>query len=131
MTFESLRDDMRRIMNRQCFVVPVDEDTNFDEYDPEIKRICLRFDRKMDPEEFGKIVYDVFVEMFSENCIDSYRDRVVNIAKELYDFLRRIPEEDLKPLQKRMSEEVAETEKGVAEMIQRARDGGLLQEGPA
>ena len=83
-----LRDELRCIFNRHDPMgIFVDDKTNFDEYDPEINGLLIRFNRSRNLEEFTREIYTVFQNMFllPKNKPNKKLDK---LAKNVYNALK-------------------------------------------
>ena len=82
------KDKLRRIMNKYDPIgIYVNDKTNIDEYDPEIKEIVMRFRGVKDKSEFLNDVHSVFIEMFDKK-IAGPKNRYKDLAEDLYLLLR-------------------------------------------
>lgn len=68
----------------------LNKETNFDEYDPEIKEILKIFNKNKNIKSFTKEVHKVFVMMFDEEIAGPIL-KYEKLAKEIYDFLNKNP----------------------------------------
>lgn len=85
-----IRNELRKIFNKYDPIgIYVDDETNSDEYDPEISGLIIRFERSKNKEEFLDEVYTVFKNMFDDK-IAGPRIKYRELAYEVYDFLKKI-----------------------------------------
>lgn len=84
-----LKNKLRELFNKYDPIgIYVGEDINFDEYDPEISGLILRFKRSRNEDEFSDELYTVFKHMFSEDIAGS-KSRYTKLSKEVYNLLKK------------------------------------------
>ncbi|MEK6983594.1 MAG: hypothetical protein AABX33_03400 [Nanoarchaeota archaeon] len=82
----NLKNELRRIFNKHDPVgIFMHEDVNFNEYDPEISGIVIRFKRSKNLKEFADEINNVFHNMFSG--IRIRKDTLDKLAKDVYELL--------------------------------------------
>jgi len=87
---DKIRDNLRKIFNRYDPIgIYQDDETNFDEYDPEIKGLIIRFNRSKNRDDFLTEVHTVFVNLFDEK-IAGQKSKYKDLANEVYDFLEKL-----------------------------------------
>jgi len=81
-----LRNKLRKLFNKHDPIgIYENKDVNFDEYDPEISGLIIRFKRSKNEDEFLDELYIVFKNMFSERIAGS-KNRYTKLAKEIYNL---------------------------------------------
>ena len=82
-----LKNKLRKIFNKHDPIIYFGKDTNFDEYDPEIEGVILRFQRSNNLKKFTEEIYNLFQKMFSQEIagpISKYK----KLAEGVYDLLK-------------------------------------------
>jgi hypothetical protein len=86
---DEIRDNLRKIFNKYDIIgIYQDDETNFDEYDPKIEGLIIRFNRSKNKDEFLTEVHTVFVNLFDKQ-IAGQKSRYKDLANEVYDFLEK------------------------------------------
>ena len=81
-----LRDKLRKIFNKHDPVgIFMHQDVNFDEYDPEIGGLLIRFERSNNLKKFTYEINNVFHNMFSGMTIR--KETLDKLAKDVYELL--------------------------------------------
>ena len=82
----NLRNKIRKIFNKHDPVgIYIHKNVNFDEYDPEISGVLIRFKRSKNLKEFTDEIHNVFHNMFSNMRIP--KDNLDKLAKDVYELL--------------------------------------------
>ena len=86
---DNTRDNLRKIFNKYDIIgIYQDDETNIDEYDPEIKGLIIRFKRSKNKEDFLTEIHTVFINLFDKG-IAGAKSKYKNLANEVYDFLSK------------------------------------------
>ncbi len=84
-----LRNKLRSIFNKHDPIkIYFGKKVNFDEYDPEINRVLIRFNRSRSLQDFTDELHIVFQQMF-DNKIAGQKSRYKKLAKEVYTLLHK------------------------------------------
>ncbi|MBI2136224.1 hypothetical protein HYU06_04075 [Candidatus Woesearchaeota archaeon] len=83
-----VKTNLRQIFNRYNPIgIYQDDETNIDEYDPEINRLIIKFKNSKNKDEFLAELHTVFIKMFDKK-IAGPKSRYKKLANEVYDFLK-------------------------------------------
>lgn len=84
-----LKNDLRTMFNKHDPIrIYVDKDTNFDEYDPEIGGLLVRYQRSENLEQFTNELHSLFQKMFGKD-IAGPKPRYKKLAKEVFLLLNQ------------------------------------------
>tara|TARA_Y100000310_G_C20278847_1_gene621618 strand:+ start:289 stop:576 length:288 start_codon:yes stop_codon:yes gene_type:complete len=84
-----IKNKLRKIFNNHDPIgIYCDKETNFDEYDPEIEGLIIRFNRSKNLDDFTSKIHTVFVNMFDKD-IAGPKSKYNKLAKEVYNLLSK------------------------------------------
>jgi hypothetical protein len=85
---DKLKDKLRRIFNKHDPIgIYFGDEVNFDEYDPEISAVDIRFKRSKNLKEFTEEIIEVFTNMFTK--LSASQEKIcIDLAKETYTLLK-------------------------------------------
>jgi len=79
--------NLREIFNRHDPIgIYFGKEINWDEYDPEISELLVRWRRSKNLKEFTSEIHNVFVKMFDRG-IAGPKSKYEKLSKEVYNFL--------------------------------------------
>ena len=83
-----LKNKLREIFNKHDVMgIYFGKDVNFDEYDPEIKKLPFIFHEKLSLKEFTDELHKLFQRMFSKEIVGN-KTKYLKLAKEVYELLK-------------------------------------------
>ena len=86
---KKIKNGLREIFNKHDPIgIYFGKETNFDEYDPEISGVIIRFNRSKNVSEFTSEIHNLVTKMFSKE-IAGEKSKYKKLAKEVYEFLNK------------------------------------------
>lgn len=86
MKYNKLIIELRSVFNK-FDPIGIQEDENFDEYNPEIKAILSKTRKGMNMVQLQELIYNVFVSWFDEETAGN-KEEYENLTREVYEHFK-------------------------------------------